>query len=143
MDFRRQKRYGARRRRHFSLIELMIVLIIISLLATLVGPTLIKKLGKAKRQTAQAQIRLLANACKDYYLDMDRFPERLESLIQNPSDEKWDGPYLDPARIPEDPWGNEYHYQHPGDHGEFDIYSYGADNAPGGEDENADVSSWE
>ena len=138
----RQARY--RRRRRFSLIEIMVVLLIIGLLGALVAPKAINKLKKAKRQTAKVQIRLLANAAKDYYLDMDQFPDSLEDMVRNPGGEKWDGPYLEPAKIPNDPWDNEYHYEAPGQDGrDFDIVSYGADNAPGGEGDNADIVSWE
>ncbi|NOY79889.1 MAG: type II secretion system major pseudopilin GspG [Kiritimatiellaeota bacterium] len=131
-------------RRAFSLIEIMVVLLIIGLVSALVAPQVIKKLNRAKVQTAQTQVRLLKNACKDYYLDMDKYPDRLEDLIQDPGSDKWDGPYLDPPKIPKDPWGNDYHYNKPGQNDRpFDIVSFGADNAPGGEKNNADINSWE
>ena len=122
----------------------MVVLLIIGLVSALVAPQVVKKLAKAKVQTAQAQVRLLKNACKDYYLDMDKYPDRLDDLIQSPGSDKWDGPYLDPPKIPKDSWGNEFHYEKPGqDNRPFDIVSYGADGAPGGEKYNADIKSWE
>jgi len=137
----------SRRRKHFrpfSLIEIMVVLLIIGLVSALVVPTAVKKIGRAKRQTAVAQVRMLANACKDYFLDMDQYPDRLEDLVQNPGSDKWDGPYLDPPKIPKDPWGNEYEYRKPGGEGRpFDIICYGSDGAPGGEKDAKDITSWE
>lgn len=131
------------RTRRFSLLEVMVVLIIIGLLTALVGPAVIKQLGKGKRKTALTQTKLLTNACKDFYLDMDAYPDSLRELIESPGSEKWDGPYLDPAVIPKDPWGNEYHYEKPGQHGQFDIVSYGADGTSGGDGESADIGNWQ
>jgi general secretion pathway protein G len=133
----------SRRRHRFSLIELMIVLIIMSLLAALVGPEALKKLKKAKSQTAKLQIELLSSAVEDYYLDMDTYPAKLQDLVENSGNEKWDGPYLKKGKLPLDPWNEDYHYTYPGQHGDFDISSYGADKSPGGSNEAADVNSWE
>jgi len=130
-------------RRYFSLMELMIVVVIIGMIAGIVMPNLMKNLGKAQQNKARAQITILKNAAKDYYLDMSEYPRKLEDLITDPGNEKWDGPYLDPPKIPLDPWGESYHYESPGQHGDFDIYSYGADKAPGGKGKNADINSWE
>ena len=134
-----------RKGRGFTLIELLIVMIIIGLLASLVGPRLFKHVGGAKQKTAQAQIELLGTALDSYRLDVGSYPtteQGLQALREKPSGEdNWDGPYL-PKKIPDDPWGNEYHYKQPGDHGEYDLYSYGADGESGGEDEDADVTSW-
>ena len=129
----------------FSLIEIMIVMIIIGLLASLVGPKLFSQLGKAKQKTAKTQIEMLMTALDAYRLDVGIYPsqqEGLEALIRNPGHENWAGPYLR-KDLPNDPWDTLYHYQNPGEHGEVDIFSYGADNSPGGEDENADVGSWQ
>ncbi len=131
------------RRSHFSLIEIMIVVVIIGMILGMVGPNLMRNLGKAKRKTAKNQIALLGNAAKDYYLDMSEYPGKLEDLITDPGNDKWDGPYLDPPKIPVDPWGEPFIYDHPGQHGDFDIYSYGADKAAGGDGNNADIESWE
>lgn len=131
--------------RGFSLIELLIVMVILGLLASLVGPKMFGKLGKAKQGTAKAQIEMLGAALDAYRLDMGAYPPvGLGSLVENHSgSEKWDGPYLTKKKIPEDPWGEEYIYTFPGEHGEYDLYSYGADRQPGGEGENADIVSWE
>lgn len=131
------------RRQAFTLIEIMIVIVIIGMIAGLVGPPLIRKFVEAKRETAKTQITLLKNACKDYYLDMSEFPRDLQDLVVSPGNAKWDGPYLDPPKVPLDPWGQPYQYQCPGRHGDVDISSYGDDRSPGGEGKNADITSWE
>ncbi len=134
-----------RDQRGFSLIELMIVMVILGLLASLVGPAMFKKLGSAKQKTAKTQIELLMTALDSYRLDVGSYPsggDGLEALVQNPGEEKWDGPYLQKG-LPSDPWDNPYQYQNPGEHGEVDIYSWGADNREGGEKEDADVGSWQ
>jgi general secretion pathway protein G len=129
----------------FSLIELLIVMLILGLLASLVGPKMFGKLGMAKQKAAKTQIEMLMTSLDSYRLDMGSYPsqqEGLESLVRSPGDDKWSGPYLQKA-VPLDPWGNAYNYENPGQHGEIDIYSYGADNQPGGDGENTDVNSWE
>jgi len=130
------------RRRSFTLIELMIVIIILGLLGGIVVPKYMKHLVKAKQQTARTQIEALSQAIGDYHMDMDDYPKDLNALIQSPGSDKWDGPYLRPARIPLDPWSEPYHYECPGKNSEFDLYSYGKDKAPGGDKENADVTNW-
>jgi general secretion pathway protein G len=117
---------GGRRssRRRFSLIEIMVVMLIIGLLAALVAPAAINKVEKAKRKTTKAQIALLANAVKDFYLDTSQYPRSLEDLV-NRSGEKWDGPYLDPPQVPKDPWGNPYQYEPPSGNRGLDISSSG------------------
>jgi general secretion pathway protein G len=131
--------------RGFSLIELMVVMVIIGLLAALVAPRLFPKLGKGKQAAAKAQIELLGQALDQYRLDTGTYPtsqEGLNALMANPGQEKWDGPYLK-KNVPADPWGNPYNYQIPGTHSEYDLFSYGRDNKPGGEGEDKDVNNWE
>ncbi|HDS16240.1 MAG TPA: type II secretion system protein GspG [Proteobacteria bacterium] len=132
--------------RGFTLIELLIVMVIIGLLASLVAPNMFKKVGGAKRKTARAQIELLGTALDSYRLDNDVYPsseQGLQALRTQPDGAKnWDGPYL-PKDIPKDPWGNDYVYKSPGDHGDYDLSSYGVDGQPGGEGDNADINSWE
>ena len=129
----------------FTLIELLVVMVIIALLAALVGPRLFPKLGKGKQSAALAQIELIGQGLDHFRLDVGRYPttqEGLNALATNPGIEKWEGPYLKKA-LPNDPWGKPYRYQCPGSHGDYDLYSYGRDDAPGGDGEDKDISSWE
>jgi len=130
----------------FTLIELLVVLIILGLLSALVAPKFFGKIEKAKTKTAKTQIELLGAALDDFRLDNGRYPtteDGLKALREKPGDlETWDGPYL-PKPVPLDPWGNPYHYQCPGEHGDYDLFSYGKDGVEGGEKENKDVVSWE
>ena len=132
-------------KRGFTLIELLVVMVIVGLLAALVGPKLFPNLGKGKQAAAKAQIELLGQALDQFRLDTGRYPttqEGLNALVTNPGVDKWDGPYLKKA-LPDDPWGKPYNYQAPGTHGEYDLFSYGSDGAPGGDKEAKDVTSWE
>lgn len=137
---------NARRARGFTLIELLVVLAILGLLAGLVGPRVLSQLGGAKTKTAAVQIRDLEQAAELFKLDVGRFPtsqEGLEALVAAPpAATGWNGPYLRKG-LPDDPWGNPYHYESPGRNGDVDIYSLGADNSPGGEGENADIGNWQ
>jgi general secretion pathway protein G len=136
----------ARRNGGFTLIELMIVLFILGLLAALVAPRLMGRVGKAKQKTAQAQIYLLSTALDLLHLDVGRYPtteEGLKALRENVENlPGWGGPYLDKP-VPNDPWGRPYIYKSPGEHGPYDLYSLGADGAEGGEGENQDITNWE
>ncbi|MEE8449205.1 MAG: type II secretion system major pseudopilin GspG [Thermodesulfobacteriota bacterium] len=130
----------------FTLIELLVVIVIIGLLAALVGPRMFGKVEKAKQNTARAQIELFAIALEAFGLDVGHYPttaEGLEALRTRPQGlETWDGPYLR-KKVPLDPWGKAYVYASPGEHGDFDLISFGADQAPGGEGTNTDLVSWE
>ena len=133
------------REKGFSLIELLIVMVILGLLAGLVGPRMFGKVDTSKQKSAKAQIGLFEAALDMYRLDMGKYPtseEGLTALRKNPGeDEKWDGPYL-PKEIPTDPWGNTYYYESPSEHGDYAIISFGADKAEGGQETDADISSW-
>lgn len=136
-----------RRARGFTLIELLVVLVILGLLAGLVGPQVIKYLGGANTKAAKLQIEDFSTALDAFRLDMGRYPstnEGLQALVVQPAGaSRWNGPYLRKSLIPKDPWGNDYQYRAPGQHGAFDLYSLGADNAEGGDGENQDVVSWQ
>lgn len=129
----------------FTLIEMLIVMVILGLLAALVAPRMFGKVGRSRQQAAKAQISLFETALDTYRLDVGKYPATdmgLRALREKPQDvERWDGPYL-PKDIPLDPWGNSYEYSSPGEHGEFDIMSFGADGRPGGENEDADIVNW-
>lgn len=131
----------------FTLIELLVVIIVLGLLVGLVGPRLFGRVGQSKIAAARAQIELLGGALDQYRLDIGSYPntaQGLEALQANPGNAtNWAGPYLKKA-LPKDPWGNPYKYRCcPGQHGEYDLWSEGADNAPGGDGENGDVTSWD
>jgi len=121
-------------------------MVIIGLLAALVAPRFIRQEEKAKLKATKAQIELLGTALDTLRLDAGRYPttaEGLEALRTRPSGlDKWDGPYLK-KEVPLDPWGRPYVYRSPSEHGPYDLLSYGADGAPGGEADNADITSWE
>ena len=138
--YRRQKESG------FTLIELLVVLLILGLLAGLVGPRVLKNLGGAKTDTTQLQIAEFGAGLDLYHLEVGRYPnteEGLQALSEEPSGvSNWNGPYLKKNDIPEDPWGNAYHYRSPGENSDYDLYSFGRDNAEGGEGEDQDVVSW-
>lgn len=131
----------------FTLLELLVVLGIIAMLAGIVGPQVMKHMGASKTKAAKVQIEDLAAALDMYKLDEGRYPTQqqgLQALIQKPFDAKrWNGPYLRKEKVPQDPWMVEYHYVFPGEHGSFDIFSYGADEREGGEGEDQDINSWE
>jgi general secretion pathway protein G len=135
-----------RRQAGFTLLELLIVVIILGLLAALVGPRLFGTLDKAKHQIAKTQIELFANGLDLFRLDVGRYPttdEGLEALVNPPEGlERWNGPYIEKI-VKKDPWGHAYVYTSPGEHGEYDIISLGLDGEPGGEGENADITSWQ
>lgn len=121
----------------FTLIELLIVMVILGLLASLVAPQMFSKVESSRRGTASAQMQMLATSLDAYRLDVGKYPENLNELTQS-TNKKWDGPYL-PRDVPLDPWGNPYIYRFPGNNGQFDLSSLGADGREAGEGENADI----
>lgn len=142
-----QRRCAGRAQFGFSLIELLVVLVILSLLGGIVGPRLLKHLGQAKSDTAALQIGDLSAALDVYMLETGRYPttdEGLNALVEAPPDsDAWNGPYLRKPKVPNDPWGVEYQYKSPGEHGDYDLFTYGADKAPGGDKDARDVNNWE
>ncbi len=139
------KQANRRSEQGFTIMELVVVIIIIGLLAAFVAPKFFGKVSEAKLKSAKAQIELFGTALDALRLDVGRYPttdEGLAALREKPSGmEFWKGPYL-PKEIPVDPWGKPYIYKSPGEHGDYDLMSYGLDGAPGGEGENEDVVSW-
>lgn len=137
---------GRRRQAGFTLIEIMVVMVIIGLLMALVGPNLIGRSEKAKTQAAAMQIERLGTVLDTFRLDVGRYPttqEGLQVLVQRPMGvDRWDGPYINKG-VPKDPWDRPYIYRSPGEAGRpYDLYSLGADGAPGGTDNNRDITSW-
>ena len=122
----------------FTMIELLIVIVILGLLASLVAPDFFSKLGKAERGIAAAQMNAFETALDTYRLDMGSYPEKLEEL-RNSEKPRWDGPYL-PKELPLDPWQNPYVYTTPGENGApYKIMSYAADGKAGGIENNEDI----
>lgn len=141
--------FKARRRQSelgVTLLEVLVVLGIIVLLATVVGPRVVGYFSKAKTDTAQLQLNALVSAVELYALDMGSYPPQepgLQALVTPPVERgSWNGPYLAKSDGLKDPWGRDYRYRIPGDHGPFDIYSLGRDDTDGGEGEDRDVVSW-
>jgi len=141
---RRTRRLGSA---GFTLVELLVVLAILGLIAAIAVPQTLSYLGRAKTKTASIQIENLGAALDLYRLDVGRYPsesEGLDALINQPGDVgNWAGPYLKKESNLRDPWDRTYVYRFPGQHGEYDLYSLGADGQEGGEDENRDVVSWQ
>lgn len=129
----------------FTLLELLVVMVIIGLLAGYVGPKYFQQIGKSEIKTAKAQIDSLDKSLAQYRIDTGHYPtteQGLAALVTRPQNEpKWEGPYLSKG-VPLDPWGNPYVFKSPGEHGDFDIVSYGKDGQPGGTGEAADITNW-
>ena len=132
----------------FTLIEIMVVIVIIGIMATMIVPRIMSKPDEARVIAAKQDISTLVQALKIYRLDVGRYPtteQGLKALVEKPSVEpipqNWkSGGYLD--LLPKDPWGAPYQYQNPGTHSEMDVFSFGADNKPGGSSLDADIGNW-
>ncbi|ABW66842.1 general secretion pathway protein G [Desulfosudis oleivorans Hxd3] len=134
----------------FTLIELLVVLVILGIIGVTVAPRILGKPDEAKKIKAATTIEAISTALKLYKLDNGAYPttsQGLEALVRKPESgntDNWqEGGYLEKGKVPRDPWGNPFVYMCPGVHGDFDIISYGADGAPGGEGKYADIKSWE
>lgn len=144
-----RKRLSGRSRRKgeggFTLVELLVVLVILVLLASIIGPRVIGYLGSSRSKTAHVQIESLVTAMELFHIDVGRYPttaEGLAALVKSPGNiPGWNGPYLTKGNVPQDPWGRPYVYQAGQNGGAFAIRSLGADGKEGGSDENADISS--
>lgn len=140
-----------RNRRGFTLIEIMVVIVILALLAALVGPKIMGRTDDAKIQTTKTQVRNIESALKLYKLDNGVYPateQGLNSLVAKPTvgaipKNYKEGGYLESKQVPKDGWGNDFIYVSPGEHGDYDLSSYGADGVKGGEGKNADINSWD
>lgn len=127
------------------MLELLVVMVIIGVLASYVGPRYFSQVGKSEIKATRAQIDALEKALDQYRLDTGHYPPMDQGLnalfIRPPNEAKWDGPYLKKT-VPNDPWGNPYVYRIPGQHGEYDLMSYGKDGQPGGTGEASDIGNW-
>lgn len=130
----------------YTLVELLVVLAILGLLVALAAPRVIKYLGSAKTDTARIQIEKLSGVLDLYRLEVGRYPTEQEGMLalveQPPQIDAWNGPYLKNRESLIDPWGTPYLYQFPGEHGEYDLYTLGADGKEGGEGEDQDITNW-
>ncbi|MEA2725173.1 MAG: ral secretion pathway protein [Gemmatimonadales bacterium] len=142
--------HSVRHRTGFTLIEILVVIIVIGLLAGLVGPRILGRVSEAKTATARTQVELIGVALDNYRLDNGAYPTTEQGLAalqekpgQEPASPNWRGPYLKKA-TPLDPWGRPYSYTSPGEHSPtgYDLWTMGRDGQPGGEEDNADVTSW-
>ena len=138
-------------RKGFTLIEIMVVIVILALLAALVGPKLMGRTDDAKITDARVQIKNIETALKLYKLDNGSYPtteQGLSALVTIPTvgvipKNFKDGGYLESKKVPKDPWSNDYLYVSPGEHGDYDLFTYGPSGAPGGEGKNAPITSWD
>ena len=131
----------------FTLIEIMVVIVIIALMGAIVGPAVFDRIQQAEETRVAQDIRAIENALKFYRLDNFSYPaqaEGLDALFTAPgSARNWRGPYLDADSVPQDPWGQPYRYAFPGTRGkEVEVFTYGRDNASGGEGSDSDWGSW-
>jgi len=145
---RRLAQPGARRRAGgMTLIEILVVLVLIGVVMGIVGGNFIGQGESAKRKAAKIEIEQIGQTLDLYKLEVGRYPtsqEGLQALLSAPAGtSNWNGPYWKKATLPKDPWGNEYKYASPGQHGAYDIVSLGADGKEGGEGANKDITSWE
>lgn len=144
----RRRRSRARRTAQagFTLIEMLVVITIIGLMMALVAPRVLDYLAESKVKAAKIQIASFASALDLYYLDVGRYPtssEGLAALVVQPGNlATWNGPYLNGGVVPQDPWRHDYIYRSPGEHGPYDIVSYGSDGHEGGTGTASDITSW-
>ncbi len=146
MSWKRRRRSARSGEAGFTLVEILVVITIIGLIMGLVGPRVVNYLTESKAKAAKIQIESFSSALDLFYLDIGRYPstsEGLAALAARPGNTaSWNGPYLKNAQVPDDPWGHPYLYRSPGQHGVYDIVSYGTDGQEGGTGTAADITSW-
>lgn len=129
----------------FTLLELLVVMVIIGLLASYVGPRYFSQIGRSEIKAARAQIDAIQKALEQYRIDTGRYPSNEQGLAAlnsaPPNEPRWNGPYL-AKKLPADPWDKPYQYRIPGRNGDFDLYSFGKDGREGGDGEAADIGNW-
>jgi general secretion pathway protein G len=132
------------KQRGFTLVEMLVVITIIGLIMGLIGPRVLNYLSESKVKAAKIQLQSFGSALDLFYLDAGRYPSTAEGLTalvrQTPGVASWNGPYLRGGNVPNDPWSHSYVYRSPGEHGPYDITSYGADGQEGGSGVAADIS---
>jgi general secretion pathway protein G len=143
MGMTKEKR---RREAGFTLLELLVTLTILSLLAAVVAPQVLKYIASSRVETSQLQVDNIAAALDLFHIDMSRYPtaqEGLEALLTQPDNTpNWHGPYLKKSKALTDPWGVPYHYQVPGQHGDVDVFSYGDGKTDGSADDAPPIKNW-
>lgn len=143
-----QRMNSQRAQRAFTLIEVMVVVVILAILAAIIVPRILSRPDQARQVAAKQDIVAIENALELYRLDNGFYPstdQGINALIQKPNSEptpqNWNGPYIK-GQLPKDPWGHAYRYKNPGDHGDIDIFTYGANNQDGGTGTNATIGNW-
>ena len=140
------RRPAQKRQAGFTLLELLVVLVILALIAAFAAPRVLKYLGGARTDSAKIQIESLVNILDLYKLEVGSYPSEqdgIEALLVAPAGvDRWDGPYVRKRDELLDPWNRVFAYRFPGEHGDFDLYTLGADGIEGGDGEDADVTSW-
>ena len=141
-----RRRHARRGEEGFTLVEILVVITIIGLMMGLVGPRVLNYLAESKVKAAKIQVQSFGSALDLFYLDAGRYPTSSEglALLVRPGSNiaAWNGPYLKGGNVPNDPWGKPYIYRSPGQHGPYDVLSYGADGQEGGTGTAADIASW-
>ncbi|MBF0338734.1 MAG: type II secretion system major pseudopilin GspG [Nitrospirae bacterium] len=130
-------RHGVADEAGFTLIEILIVVMIIGLIASLIAPNIFGRFEKSKEELAKAQVEMLSSAVQSYMLDIGSCPKEINELLTS-TEKKWRGPYLAKQTIPQDPWNRAYQYKCPGEHGMFDLYSLG----PNGKVDDQNITNW-
>lgn len=137
------RNFGAARVQGFSLVEMIAVLVLIGIIMGVVAPNVLGKLGTGKVRATKAKIAATSSKIEMFALDVGELPQNLQDLVSKPGNaEGWNGPYVKGSDL-KDGWNNEFIYKAPGEHGEFDLVSLGADKQPGGDGNNADLGNWE